>query len=148
VNRPELLSQMEQVLGHAPRTGRSMATLFIDLDGLKSINDTSGHSAGYAVIVGVAERLRSNVRRGDLVARLGGDEFVVVLPAIHSVDDAERIAQKIQDAMIDPIAAESGARADDVLEFADRALYRAKRSGRAKTVTFDPRMDAASQDRD
>jgi len=101
----------------------------------------------------VAERLRGVVRAGDIVARLGGDEFVVVLPAMHSVADAEHVAAKIQQAIAAPMTIDSvtlevslsigismatrDANPDRILEFADRALYEAKRSGGARTVIYD-----------
>ena len=157
VNRPSLLAQMQRILAHPPRSGTDVAALFVDLDGLKGINDTYGHRVGDAVIVEVAERIRRQVRSEDLVARLGGDEFVVFLPAIHSGVDALRIAEKIQASVGEPMSVEQhtirvtlsigvsmagpGDDADRVLEFADRALYRAKRSGRARTVMFDPSID-------
>lgn len=157
VNRPSLLAQMQRILAHPPRTGTDVAALFIDLDGLKGINDTYGHRVGDIVIVEVAERIRRQVRGEDLVARLGGDEFVVFLPAIHSGADALRIAEKIQASVGEPMSIEQhtievtlsigvsmagpGDDADRVLEFADQALYRAKRSGRARTVMFDPTID-------
>jgi diguanylate cyclase (GGDEF)-like protein/PAS domain S-box-containing protein len=156
INRPELLTRMDRLLSHSPRTGTQMATLFIDLDNLKRINDTYGHSVGDDVIVAVSERLREQVRSGDLVARLGGDEFVVLLPAIHTIADAERIAGKLLAAVGEPLAIEShtltvtasigvalassGDDPDRILEFADRALYRAKRNGRARTVSYDSRL--------
>jgi diguanylate cyclase (GGDEF)-like protein len=107
INRPELLTRVDRLLSHSPRTGTQMATLFIDLDNLKRINDTYGHSVGDDVIVAVSERLREQVRSGDLVARLGGDEFVVLLPAIHTIADAERIAGKLLAAVGEPLAVES-----------------------------------------
>ena len=153
VNRPELLTRLDQLLSHAPRTGTKMAALFIDLDDLKSVNDTYGHGVGDDVIVNVAERLGGQVRSGDLVARLGGDEFVVLLPAIHTLDDANRIAEKLHDAVGAPMTIEGttfhvtvsigvalagpGDEPDSILDFADRALYQAKRTGRGTTVTFD-----------
>ena len=157
VNRPALLTQMQRILAHPPRSGTNVAALFIDLDGLKGINDTFGHRVGDAVIIEVAQRIRTQVRSEDLVARLGGDEFVVFLPAVRSEADAARIAEKIQTAVGEPMSIEHhtigvtlsigvslaapGDDADRVLEFADRALYRAKRSGRARTVMFDPAID-------
>lgn len=157
VNRPALLTQMQRILTHPPRGGTNVAALFIDLDGLKGINDTFGHHVGDSVIIEVAQRIRAQVRAEDLVARLGGDEFVVFLPAVRSQADAERIAEKIQAAVGESMSVEHhtirvtlsigvslaapGDDADQVLEFADRALYRAKRGGRARTVVFDPDID-------
>jgi len=154
VNRPELLAQMDRLLARSPRTGLNIAALFVDLDRLKAINDAYGHAVGDSVIIEVAARLRSQVRSGDLVARLGGDEFVVLLPAIHSIEDADAIAGKIHAVVASPMSvgdetltvtvsigvalAEAGQRAERILELADRALYEAKRSGRARTVRFSP----------
>ena len=150
VNRRELVSTVTTLLDNEPRTGRNVALLFIDLDGLKQINDTFGHAVGDDVIVGVARRIRDEVRESDTVARFGGDEFVVVLPRIHTVEDAERLAEKIQTAVAAPLmidgvgvhvslsigiaVATPGEDADEALRRADAALYRAKRSGRARTV--------------
>jgi diguanylate cyclase (GGDEF)-like protein len=164
VNRPELLTQMDRLLSHSPRTGTQMGALFIDLDDLKAINDTYGHGVGDAVIVQVAERLRDQVRSGDLVARLSGDEFVVLLPAIHTIEDAERITEKMHAAVAEPMIIESttvrvtvsigvalatvGDRAERILELADRALYQAKRSGKARTVSVNAALEDLERDGD
>ena len=150
VNRRELVSTVTTLLGNEPRTGRNVALLFIDLDGLKQVNDTFGHGVGDEVIVEVARRIRGEVRESDTVARFGGDEFVVVLPRIHTVEDAERLAEKIQNALASPVivdgvgvhvslsigiaVATPGEDADEALRRADAALYQAKRGGRAQTI--------------
>ena len=155
-NRAELTERMNQILSHPPRTGTRVATLYIDLDGLKRINDTHGHAVGDEVIVQMAARIAAQVRSGDVVARIGGDEYVVVLPAIRTPEDARRIAEKVLSAAAQPITAQGvtltttlsigvalaghGDDPDDALARADRALYRAKQAGRDRAV-----MDEASQ---
>ncbi|MBK6762609.1 MAG: GGDEF domain-containing protein [Micrococcales bacterium] len=135
-----------------------MGVLFIDLDGLKSVNDTYGHAVGDEVIVTVARRVRDRVRVNDVLARFGGDEFVLVLPAIHGVDDVARICEELHRAVTQPMAVgertivmtmsvgvavvSPGEDPDSALRRADAALYRAKREGRARTVVYDPRLDA------
>ncbi|HEY8718274.1 PAS domain S-box protein [Pengzhenrongella sp.] len=156
-NRRELLTRADAILAAEPRTGTRLAVLFLDLDGFKPINDAHGHATGDRVLVAVATRIAAQVRGGDVVARVGGDEFVVLLPAVHTVTDAQRIAAKITRSVARPIdvgalevqvtlsiglaLADPGDSTDDVLQHADHALYRAKRSGRARTVTFDPDVD-------
>ena len=159
LNRRELVTRIAGVLGQTPRTGVNVGVLFIDLDNLKAINDSNGHAVGDQVIVTVARRIRGQIRTNDVLARFGGDEFVLVLPAIHSVDDAERIAQNLHSAVEVPITAEDrqiavtlsigvavvrpGENPDVAMRQADAALYRAKREGRARTVVYDPRIDGA-----
>ena len=125
---------------------RSIAVLFIDLDGFKQLNDTYGHAAGDAVIRTFAERLRDAVRPTDLVARLGGDEFVIVAPGVHTYDNAMVIADRIHPLFRLPIVFDTktielsstigvalGRPGDDPAELlrrADHALYEAKRGGR------------------
>jgi len=154
VNRPELLNRMSHFLSQPVTAGRQVAVLFLDLDGLKTINDAYGHAAGDDVLVAVAERISAQVRADDLVARLGGDEYVVVLSSVHAVADAGLVAAKIHQAMSEPIvldgqqipvtvsiglsAADIGEDPDLVLRHADTALYRAKESGRSRTVVYAP----------
>ncbi len=158
LNRRELVTRISGVLAQTPRTGIHVGVLFIDLDGLKSVNDTYGHAVGDEVIVTVARRVRDRVRVNDVLARFGGDEFVLVLPAIHGVDDVARICEELHRAVTQPMAVgertivmtmsvgvavvSPGEDPDSALRRADAALYRAKREGRARTVVYDPRLDA------
>ena len=72
-----------------------MAVLFIDLDGFKAVNDNYGHDVGDELLVQLAQRLLSCVRKSDTVARFGGDEFVLLLTGLHHKNEAAFIADKI-----------------------------------------------------
>jgi diguanylate cyclase (GGDEF)-like protein len=117
------------------------------MDHFKNINDTYGHGAGDETLIEVAQRLRSCVRDGDFVARLAGDEFVVLLPQAKGKVEAERVAQRIVEAMQMPfhssfaelslsvsvgVARPLNAPNDTqaLLKAADEALYTAKAAGR------------------
>jgi len=131
----------------AHRYDRQLALIFMDLDDFKAINEDLGHLGGDAVLVGIAERLRSVIRGADIAARVGGDEFAVILPE-SSIDDAQRLFRRLQSAIENqPIArakhvrlsggiAELGRDDDDMsfFERADRALYRAKRTGKGRMI--------------
>src|SRR5271170_4699981 len=159
--RTLLRDRLHLALGRARYNQSSIAFLMVDLDNFKRINDTVGHHAGDAVLVSIANRLRASLRRADTVARMGGDEFVVMLEDIHSVDEAERITQKLLDAIRQPITINSEthsitasvgvciypARAEDeetLLRNADAAMYCAKAEGRNSYQVFSESMALAN----
>ena len=122
-----------------------VAVLYIDLDGFKRVNDDFGHTVGDEVLRTVAARLCGAVRAGDVVTRVGGDEFVVVSDTIEGEHEAFALGCRVRDMLGRPIgfatnqievgasvgiAFANGTDADNLLSEADRALYRAKRSGR------------------
>ena len=78
-NRRGFMRELERLVDRAKRYGHVAAMLFVDLDGLKMINDTFGHRAGDEALIQVAELLTHGVRRSDVVARIGGDEFGILL---------------------------------------------------------------------
>ena len=85
------------------RLNGSLAVVMMDLDGLKSINDTKGHSCGDVILEAVAGVLQETVRSHDSVARMGGDEFCVLLPETtlaEAVTVAERLREEVQDLVI------------------------------------------------
>ena len=84
------LEQMERELERAHRTGASLVVAFVDVDGLKQVNDTAGHLAGDALLKLVGETLRSNVRPYDVLVRYGGDEFVCAMPNISLLEARAR----------------------------------------------------------
>lgn len=123
----------------------ALTVVFLDVDGLKVVNDAHGHAAGDALLVGIAERLQAAVRDGDLVARLGGDEFVVVSPGPVEVvgrNGVERIraalaAPVVWNGIVLPAVASLGTvtavagqfrSADQMLALADLRMYEDKRS--------------------
>lgn len=94
-NRASLNDRLELEIDHARRRDQLVGLLFLDLDGLKKINDDLGHDAGDALIKAFAERVKAVVRKGDTVARLAGDEFNVILPELDSAEGAKLVANKI-----------------------------------------------------
>lgn len=145
-NRRLFLDRLEQEVKHAKRSNLTLAVLFMDLDGFKEVNDSLCHEAGDHLLAEVAGRLTDCVREGDTVARLGGDEFTVVLNGAEKHKDVELVAQTIIDALWAPfqiarqpvqISASIGialypqdaSSPVALLEAADRAMYKAKRSG-------------------
>lgn len=145
-NRASLVERLDLELAHARRDKTLLALLFLDLDGLKRVNDTLGHQAGDALLVGVADRLREALREADTIARLGGDEFTVLLPRLEDADHAGAVADKLLEALATPVRHEGrdlvasaslglalypgdGADGPELLEHADAAMYRAKQAG-------------------
>ena len=101
-NRRRLEEQVETAIWDA-RTGRdTLALLFVDLNGFKTVNDRFGHAAGDELLQTVARTLRGRLRRGDLLARLGGDEFLVALLGLdpaNAAEEARRVAEDLADAV-------------------------------------------------
>lgn len=152
-NRRHLSEHLSQSLAAAKRHNTTMALLYIDLDGFKLVNDSLGHTAGDILLVQVAERLCSRIRKSDILARFGGDEFTVVLNCIKRKDDAHTVAESLLEALARPFYIEGqeitiGASIGistfpdhandemDLLQQADSAMYAAKRTGKNHAVFF------------
>jgi diguanylate cyclase (GGDEF)-like protein len=163
-NRLYFKDQLSQELVKAGRTHSCLALLFIDLDHFKDVNDTAGHSAGDVLLQEVAGRLKQCTRESDFIARLGGDEFTILLPGIHSPENAGLFADKVVEKMAQPFMVEGderflstsvgialypydGTSADALVKNADTAMYRAKATGRNKSVYFEDRMNVEARAR-
>ena len=92
-NRRGFMRELERLVARAARYGTPAAMLFVDLDGLKMINDTFGHQAGDQALIQVAQLLSAGVRRGDIVGRLGGDEFGILLEQANGASAHETAAR-------------------------------------------------------
>jgi diguanylate cyclase (GGDEF)-like protein len=139
---------MRRETKRASRSGRPLSLLFIDLDGFKAVNDTHGHLFGSRALVEAAAVIRSSARETDVVARFGGDEFALILPdtggeGAFAVGERirERIAAHIflaEDRLNIHLTASVGvatlpdvaASADELMQAADKAMYRVKDSGK------------------
>jgi diguanylate cyclase (GGDEF)-like protein len=157
-NRVLFQERLAQML--AGGSGRRVAVFYLDLDNFKAVNDTLGHQFGDELLKLVARRLRGCVQENITVARVGGDEFAVILPDVAALDDAERLARSICQAIRDPcdlfghivitetsigiaVAPDNGSQSDQLLKNADMALYRAKADGRGTFRFFEAGMDAS-----
>lgn len=156
-NRRLLDDRLEQAIAQARRWSQRVVVMLLDLDDFKLINDSAGHAAGDRALRTVAERLRRTVRESDTIARLGGDEFVVVLNEADERLDTCPVANKIIDAVREPVFVDSceyrlgvsigiamypdhGDTPGQLLALADKAMYRSKSEGGA-SVQVAPALD-------
>lgn len=148
-NRRMIYQLLEQFIANYNRHKLQGALMLMDLDDFKSINDTYGHDAGDAVLIEVANRLKSITRPEDVVGRLGGDEFIIMIPQLDTKgpsihDSVSKITIKLQDAIKEPIdyknkklrigssigiclSETEGLSAKSAIHKADVAMYKAKK---------------------
>jgi diguanylate cyclase (GGDEF)-like protein len=148
-NRTGLVDAVETRLAAMTGSGETLALLFLDLDGFKTVNDTYGHAAGDRLLTMVADRLRRMVLASDIAARIGGDEFVVLAEGLthdravmlgehliaaiaRSYDLGDGNSATIGVSVGVAMAPEHGREFGDLLAVADAALYEAKSSGKSR----------------
>ncbi|MDO9412544.1 MAG: EAL domain-containing protein [Pseudolabrys sp.] len=163
-NRAQFRERINVMLAAVHKLENHIAIHLIDLDRFKSINDTLGHPIGDKLLKQVANRLSTQIKRGDMITRFGGDEFVVLQTGTPNHDDAKALALRLAATLNDPfeidghridigasigvaMAPKDGTDADELLKKADMALYAAKKLGGGDHHFFASEMEDAAQDR-
>jgi diguanylate cyclase (GGDEF)-like protein/PAS domain S-box-containing protein len=156
-NRMLFHDRLAQSISRAKRHGADFAVMFLDLDHFKEINDSLGHEIGDEVLITVANRLKCVLRKEDTLARLGGDEFTIILEELKKPEYAQKMAQKLIDTMQQPIVIgthklfvstsigislypQDATTSQDLIKYADTAMYRAKKNGRNRSQFYTKEM--------
>lgn len=174
-NRHLLKDRLNQAIKSAHNRNRLVATLFLDLDNFKRINDTLGHNTGDLLLQGISKRLQECVRKSDTisrpdnsagasVARFGGDEFMVLLSEISAIQNAAQVANRILNVLAQPFMIDNhevfitssigisifphdGTDAEILLKNADTAMYYAKEQGKNNFQFYAQHMNIAAYER-
>ncbi|MCD6526578.1 MAG: EAL domain-containing protein [Desulfuromonas sp.] len=158
-NRMLINDRLRQAIAKAQRHKTQTAVLFLDLDRFKNINDTLGHAVGDQLLMVLAKRMEEALRDTDTVARFGGDEFLVLIEDIHNISDIAALAAKLSETITQPvfvddhemcvttsigisISPDDGSDVEQLIRFADTAMYRAKESGRNNFQFYTSDMNA------
>ena len=162
-NRSLCHDRFRVALARAERSERLVGVAFVDLDRFKLVNDNFGHIAGDQLLIEVAQRLKSCVRKDDTVARISGDEFVILLNDIESTDQAKPLLARLSKSLTEPVEIEGhtltpsasmgvaffpldGEDPEVLIRHADIAMYRAKQRGRGLVQYFDTTIAAAARE--
>jgi len=163
-NRILLEDRLTQAIALAHRNEKSVAVLMLDLDRFKNVNDSFGHYVGDRLLEAVSKRLQACLRDSDILARLGGDEFIIGVPMVADNRGIETVAQKVISTLGEPFRIEGhelqiGAsvgisvypadaeKSETLLQFADAAMYEAKKKRRGIYCFFTPELTVATQRR-
>jgi diguanylate cyclase (GGDEF)-like protein/PAS domain S-box-containing protein len=167
-NRRQIMDRLQHAKARQERDGGNAALLFIDVDNFKTVNDVNGHDVGDLLLVDIARRIQGATRQFDLVGRLSGDEFVVMLDRLPdnlelAASQASAVADKLQQSLRRPYTLKglpcsstcsmgislfsAEHTVDELLKYADTAMYQAKEDGRDEVRFFDPAMQKAIEER-
>ncbi len=146
-NRAYLKEEFSRLLNIAKRNNKKIAVLYLDLDNFKMVNDTLGHENGDKLLITIANRLKSVLRKSDFISRIGGDEFIILLYGIKDKNSIKEVINKIVNSLKEPINIkqtpiyptfsigcavypDDSTNMDELLKFADIAMYEAKNKGK------------------
>jgi diguanylate cyclase (GGDEF)-like protein len=158
-NRFSLERHMDSLVEEARQSGGIVGLIYIDLDRFKQINDLHGHQIGDRYLQEVVHRMKQQLRAHDRLARIGGDEFVALVPVVRGRADVEEIAQRLEHCFDEPFVLEAivlngsasigialypedGESRDDLLNFADTAMYSAKNRKRQIETALSVMQDS------
>lgn len=158
-NRALFLDRLQATVERQRRLHEIFALMFLDLDDFKDVNDRLGHAAGDALLVEVGHRLRAAVRPMDTVGRLGGDEFVILLDSVSGGSEATKVAGRVTGRLSPPFVIEGrpcgvhaslgvvvstgGHEPEELIRYADVAMYAAKGGGKGRYEVFDRAVHAS-----
>ena len=151
-NRLLYEDHLNSAILRSQRSKKWVGLYVIDLDYFKRVNDMHGHPFGDKVLIEVGKRLQDSIRASDTVARIGGDEFVILGEDLTSIEDINRVAEKILSSFVQPISCDNydiqiypsigisiypvnGSDKEELMNFADVALYKAKKQGNTYMIS-------------
>ncbi len=163
-NRILGFDRLQQAIRMGKREGKKTVVMYLDLDRFKQVNDTLGHRTGDLLLVEVARRLTGCLRPYDVVARLSGDEFLIVLSGVEDPTTVESVAEKILQVLGQAFSLEGrelhigasigisvipddGEDPEEILRYADTAMYQAKQAGRNCFKYYTQSMNEEAQRR-
>lgn len=157
-NRTLCYDRLDHAMKTARRSGAKVAVLYLDLDNFKNINDTLGHNAGDELLNKVAVKLQQSLRASDTISRIGGDEFIIIIEALNEPQAAATLAEKIIKEIKNPfnlngtivntstsigitIYPDDATTIDDLIKYADMAMYQAKSKTKGSYQFYMPDME-------
>jgi diguanylate cyclase (GGDEF)-like protein len=163
-NRILFSERLEHAIKKSKERNSQIALLFIDLDHFKEINDSLGHEAGDEVLTIVTARLHETIQNEEVLARFEGDEFTVIIEGLQKTEEAMLLAEKILKVLSEPITVDhnelyvgcsigislypdNGDTPQDLLKYADAAMYAAKNEGRNNVQYYTSEMTARALER-